>query len=340
MINVLLYCSYSGSAVGYQQAIVDEAAKTVRRPREGEVPRLVGQIWTHGGARAAAGCVRGNAYFLIKRMDYQDKDKQQDEQGRKVYMNCAFTGNDRTELQYLADGFLSCYKAAVQALGDLLVIDDTEIGYTIQDLDGLHRLLASCVAAGRRLPSSRTGALEGAISFVALEGDWSYFTAQNDIPALPRPKTMLAASAYQQMLAEGLETFPPPEPAIPASKPVAATPAAEEDPAPVRAAALAETASSSEPEAPKKRAASERPASKQESPTLPPDLEERVTGMFRGELAQERTRTQNVQQKLFAQNERMEKELKKQKLWLKVALAVSAAAVLLSLILHNWGGGR
>lgn len=300
MIKLLLYCSYSGSAVGYQRAIVDEAAKTVRRPREGEVPKLVGQIWTHGGASAAAGVEGASAYFLVKRMEYQNRDKQQDEQGRKVYMNCAFTGNSRTELQYLADGFLSHYKAAVLELGDLLTVDDSEIGYTIQDFDRFQRLVRACISAGKGIRTARVGALEGAISFVALEGDWSYFTSQNAVPAFPRPKTMLTAADYQRMLAESRESFPPPE------------------------------------------------ANRAEKPPVPPpgpaglsaDTERRMVKLLQEELAQERTRLETVRRDLLNRLEQLEQKIKRQDLWIKLELALSLAAILLTLLLHYWGGGQ
>ncbi len=334
MIKLLLYCSYSGSAVGYQRAIVDEAAKTVRRPREGEVPKLVGQIWTHGGASAAAGVEGASAYFLVKRMEYQNRDKQQDEQGRKVYMNCAFTGNSRTELQYLADGFLSHYKAAVLELGDLLTVDDSEIGYTIQDFDRFQRLVRACISAGKGIRTARVGALEGAISFVALEGDWSYFTSQNAVPAFPRPKTMLTAADYQRMLAESRESFPPPEQEASPPKPPAA-PAV-----PGKAEAV--------PPVPPAPPAPPPEANRAEKPPVPPpgpaglsaDTERRMVKLLQEELAQERTRLETVRRDLLNRLEQLEQKIKRQDLWIKLELALSLAAILLTLLLHYWGGGQ
>ena len=69
MINVFLYCSYSGSPVGYQKAFVDLQARTVRRPREDDIPPLVNQIMMHGGTAAAAGCDAGTEYFLVKHFE-------------------------------------------------------------------------------------------------------------------------------------------------------------------------------------------------------------------------------------------------------------------------------
>ncbi len=335
MIKLLLYCSYSGSAVGYQRAIVDEAAKTVRRPREGEVPKLVGQIWTHGGASAAAGVEGASAYFLVKRMEYQNRDKQQDEQGRKVYMNCAFTGNSRTELQYLADGFLSHYKAAVLELGDLLTVDDSEIGYTIQDFDRFQRLVRACISAGKRIRTARVGALEGAISFVALEGDWSYFTSQNAVPAFPRPKTMLTAADYQRMLAESRESFPPPEQEASPPKPPAAP-------------AVPGKAEAVPPVPPAPPAPPPPEANRAEKPPVPPpgpaglsaDTERRMVKLLQEELAQERTRLETVRRDLLNRLEQLEQKIKRQDLWIKLELALSLAAILLTLLLHYWGGGQ
>ncbi len=338
MIKLLLYCSYSGSAVGYQRAIVDEAAKTVRRPREGEVPKLVGQIWTHGGASAAAGVEGAGAYFLVKRMEYQNRDKQQDEQGRKVYMNCAFTGNSRAELQYLADGFLSHYKAAVLELGDLLTVDDSEIGYTIQDFDRFQRLVRACISAGRRIRTSRVGVLEGAISFVALEGDWSYFTSQNAVPAFPRPKTMLTAADYQRMLAESRESFPPPEQEASPPKPPAApaVPRKAEAVPPVPPAPPAPPV----PPPPEANRAEKPPVPPPDPAGLSADAERRMAKLLQEELAQERTRLETIRRDLLNRLEQLEQKIKRQDLWIKVNLALSLAAILLTLLLHYWGGGR
>lgn len=347
MISVLLYCSYSGSAVGFQQAVVDESERTVRSPREGELPKLVGQIWTHGGAHSAAGFQEGTAYFLVKRMACQNMDKQRNEPGRKVFMNCAFAGGDRVETQQLADGFFACYQAAMQKLGGLLVVNDTEIGYTIQDFDGLHALLSSCIKAGRTVRPSRVGALNSPISFIALEGDWAYFTSQAGVPASPRPMHMMEAAAYQRMLAESrtelpsppVEPNPPPKPSAPPDPQEKAHPA-ETPPVPKAEAASPEKTPSGEglkealPEEMPKRPAPPGDANAMEA------LEKRVTEAVRRELAEERDSARASQKSLEEQISRMERTLKRQSVWIKTALALAAAGVLLTLVLHGWGGGR
>lgn len=351
MVNVLLYCSYSGSAVGYQKAVVDESEKTVRSPRDGEIPKLVSQIWTHGGAHAAAGFSDGAAYFLVKRMNYQNENKQRDEQGRKVFMNCAFTGSDRVELQQLADGFIMCYQAAVRKLGDLLVMDESEIGYTIQDFDGLHDLLSSCIAAGRQVRTSWVGMLNSAISFVALEGDWNYFAAQNGVPASPRPRNMMESRAYQRMLEESRTEFssltaepdpPPPKPPVVTPDTLRKEQPGEMPPVPeTKAPSTEKKPSGEEPKAGPMKTVPKPPAQQQpgDGKALE-DLEKRVTDKFRKELAKEKDGAKASQKRLEERNSQIEQEVKRQGLWIKAALALAAAGVLLTLILHGWGGGR
>lgn len=342
MVNVLLYCSYSGSAVGYQKAVVDKDQKIVRSPQKGEIPKLVDQIWTHGGAIAAAGVSDGTPYFLMKRIEYQNENKQLDEQGRKVFMNCAFTGSNHKELQQFADGFFSFYQAAVKKLGDLLVVDDTEIGYTIQDFDGLHALVSFCVEAGKRVRVSQIGTLEGAISFVALEGDWAYFVKQNSIPAASKPATMLESKAYQRMLEKGQKDLILPEPETPPPRRPDARPVTK----PERPAETVENSKEI-----KKPPATEREASaaKTEKPPAAPesqrdmprpdyekslkDMERHITDTLLDKLEQEKTTSH---QRAEEQNSRLER----QGFWIKVAIVLSAVAVLLTLILHNWGGGK
>lgn len=187
MINMFLYCSYNGSAVGYRQAVVDMEAHNVRRERNGEIPSVVDVIWTHGGARAAAGCDKdGVEYFLAKRIEYQNEKKDRDEAGHMVYINCAFTGTKKGELRTFANGFLACFQEAVQSLGNLIVtVDDGNIGYTIQDYDGLELLLSSCMEAGR-VAKAVIRNIDRLVSFVALEADWDYFVKQNRIPGLEK----------------------------------------------------------------------------------------------------------------------------------------------------------
>lgn len=340
MINVFLYCSYSGSAVGYQRAVVDEAAQTVRSPREGEIPRLIHQIWTHGGASAAAGVDGGKPYFLVKRIEYQNENKQRDEQGRKVFMNCAFTGDDREELRRFADGFFACYQAAVKRLGELLEVDDTEIGYTLRDFDGLHGLLSSCVEAGRRVRVSRVGPLERSVSFIALEGDWAYFVKQNECPAVPRPGVMMESKAYQRMLAESRQDFSAPEPDTPPPKRPDIVPAAETKTPPAgeeRTAGKREQASSEAAAAAKAETPAPDTQERPERDTSPQEPEDRAAGGAREDEAHtEKTAWERAEVR-FTQ---LEEEVKRQALWVKAAAALSAVAILLALILHNWGGGQ
>lgn len=187
MINMLLYCSYNGSAMGYRQAVVDMEEHSVRRGRNGEIPSIVDVIWTHGGARAAAGCDKdGVEYFLAKRIEYHNEKKDRDEAGRTIYINCAFTGTKKGELRTFANGFLACFQEAIQRLGDLIVtVDDGNIGYTIQDYDGLELLLSSCMEAGR-VAKAVIRNIDRLVSFVALEADWDYFVKQNRIPGLEK----------------------------------------------------------------------------------------------------------------------------------------------------------
>lgn len=343
MINVFLYCSYSGSAVGYQRAVADEAGKTVRSPREGEIPRLINQIWTHGGASAAAGVDDGTPYFLVKRMEYQNENKQRDEQGRKVFMNCAFTGDDREELRCFADGFFACYRAAVEKLGDLLVVDDTEVGYTIRDFDGLRGLISSCVEAGRRIPATRVGRLEKSVSFIALEGDWAYFVKQNNVPAVQRPGVEMESKAYRQMLADSRQDFSVPEPPAPPPKRPDAPPAAETE---------SPSAGKGQPEVKKERTPSEETAAQAARPA-PPETQKqaererppkepgnRLPGVSREDCEQKSRTAKDAWEKAETRITQIEEDVKRQALWVKVAAALSAAAVLLALILHNWGGGQ
>lgn len=325
MINVFLYCSYSGSAVGYQKAVVDRTGKTVRSPREGEIPKLVNQIWTHGGAIAAAGIDEGVPYFLMKRVEYLNEAKQRDEQGRKVFMNCAFTGNDRSELRQFADGFFSRYQASVKMLGDLLAVDDTEIGYTIQNFDGLDRLLSSCLEAGKRVHTSYVGTLEGAISFIALEGDWAYFVKQNHVPSAPRPKVMLESKAYERMLTESRKDISLLEPETPPPKWPDVPPRMELSQRPVKAAPSIVEAKDAVTE-------SAQPDAKRDQPPV----------MFEPKRSkQDYEKSLGEMEKRFTSKLcKMEEKVNGQGLLVKAALALSAAAVLLALILHNWGGGQ
>lgn len=221
MLRLFLYCSYSGSAAGYQKAVVDAAEKTVRKDRGGEIPEPVSYIWTHGGARAAAGWSRGSGYFLVKKIAYLNEGKQRDEQGRKVFMNCALAGEDRQELEYAANGFLACYKAASRGLGELLVMDESDIGYTIRDFAGLAAWFEQCIHAGRAA-QPRVRVSERPISFIVLEADWEYFIGQCRAASLRGaacPPNPMSDEVYTKLLERSLEEFPaPPAPPAPAAE--------------------------------------------------------------------------------------------------------------------------
>lgn len=212
MLKLLLYCSYSGSAVGYQKAVVDIIEKNVRRDRGYEIPEPVSYIWTHGGARAAAGQHKGSGYFLAKKISYLNEYRQRDEQGRKVFMNCALIGEDLQELEFAANGFLACYKAATRTLGNLLVVDDTDIGYTVQDFEELERWFERCIQAGKTAPV-RVKVAEKPISFIVLEADWEYFISQCRVVSLKGvvcPPNPMSDETYLRLIDKSREEFPIP----------------------------------------------------------------------------------------------------------------------------------
>ena len=62
--------------------------------------------------------------------------------------------------------------------------------------------------------------------------------------------------------------------------------------------------------------------------------------LLQEELAQERTRLETVRRDLLNRLEQLEQKIKRQDLWIKVDLALSLAAILLTLLLHYWGGGQ
>ena len=220
MINVFLYCSYSGSPVGYQKAFVDLQARTVRRPREDDIPPLVNQIMMHGGTAAAAGCDAGTEYFLVKHFEYRNDSLPPNTPGKKVFLNCAFTGGSPDEMQSLANGFLLCFRAVSRKLGGLLVLNDSEIGYTVTDLGGLQALIASCIAAGGGGSQAKVRMTGAQISFIVLEGDWDYFLSQNRISA-QCPQNCMKIRQYRNMLDTSREDLPAPRPAAAPARPAA-----------------------------------------------------------------------------------------------------------------------
>ena len=172
-------------------------------------------------------------------------------------------------------------------------------------LQRFQRLVRACISAGKGIRTARVGALEGAISFVALEGDWSYFTSQNAVPAFPRPKTMLTAADYQRMLAESRESFPPPEQEASPPKPPAAP-------------AVPGKAEAVPPVPPAPPAPPPPEANRAEKPPVPPpgpaglsaDTERRMVKLLQEELAQERTRLETVRRDLLNRLEQLEQKIK------------------------------
>ena len=55
MIKVYLYCSYNGSAVGYQMTYVDREKREVIHSSRRVIPEIISNLWTHSGATSRHG---------------------------------------------------------------------------------------------------------------------------------------------------------------------------------------------------------------------------------------------------------------------------------------------
>lgn len=323
MINVLLYCSYNGSAVGYQMSVVDLSEKSVRRARDREMPSIINQIWTHGGASAAAGCVDGNNYFLVKRIEYQNEAKQRDEMGRKIFMNCAFTSGDQAVLQNFANGFFAYYKVVIQKLGDLLVVDDSEIGYTIQDFDALDALISLCTTLGNKV-SPKISVTEETISFIALEANWNYFAEQNKNLKVSCPRNVLNAKTYKEMMEKSRSAFPETKPMTEETDKKSGV---VQNPAEIEKTIATEKSTETE-----KIVKIEKSNVVKEEHT---DIDEKITSTIRRELESKNVKDNFNKQQFENRIAHVESELRHQNKQMKLAMAVIAVAAILVVLLRS-----
>ena len=147
-------------------------------------------------------------YVVFKSIDYTNPQKQLDELGRKVYMNCAFSGGDgdALELKYLAEGFLKYYNAAARMMCDMLELCRNTAGYTV-NFDLLERLIEECVNAGKMNVSSYKVNFDKQVSAVALDADWAYFCEQNKVNKLLKPNVLISYNEYKNLIMNSKNSF-------------------------------------------------------------------------------------------------------------------------------------
>lgn len=209
MIKFYLYCSYSGSAVGYQMTYADRNNREVIHSSRGVIPDIISDLWTHSGASFIAGQASPDMnYVVIKNIDYTNPQKQLDMLGRKVYMNCAITGgaDDALDMKYLTEGFLKCYNAAAGLMCDMLELCRSRAGYTV-DFDKLERLLASCLRAGKHSGLGFSVNFDKKVTAVALDADWAYFCEQNKVNKFLKPSVVISLGEYKALIAQSENSF-------------------------------------------------------------------------------------------------------------------------------------
>lgn len=206
MIYPVLYCSYKGSPVGYQMSLAYMEQRELIPSVEaaGRIPPSVKNYFSHGGANAICGYDSiSRVYFMLaKRIEIEDESKRFDEMGRKVFINIALFSPNREEITVLTKGFFGQYNAIRKAFSELLLLDDSVLGYQA-NFPVLQQVIDSSIAYGSSpycpdlLGVSYS---EAAISFASVEAGWDYFAKMCKLSPADKPRTCISKENYEGQL--------------------------------------------------------------------------------------------------------------------------------------------
>lgn len=210
--------SYQQSAVGFQFACLDTADMALRPIEPAEIaPLQIQSTMTNSGARCLIGYAEGNAYFLLRDIEFTD------ESGRIWYVNLAIVSDDESTFENAVLRILTNYKAFCDvlmrtfrisyagtlsycivpaALQEWLVYEPAEFLKT-----PFYQKKHFATDTFRSILSMATARWQNPLFFLVPESTLGYFQKHNPVFSENTPVYQLQAPVFQMLLEKDAQLF-------------------------------------------------------------------------------------------------------------------------------------